>query len=99
MKCDYIGYSPAETSTINTPNGKMTINIPREDGVISLLDSYLDLSFEVVKRPDISRYYANGKDIRLVNLGPIASIGIFKLTNSSGKHVEHISFAHIVSLK
>ena len=50
LKCDYIRYSPAETSTINTPNSQIYINIPREDSVISLLNSYLDLSFEVVKK-------------------------------------------------
>ena len=47
--CDYIRYSPAETSTINTPNSQIYINKPREDSVISLLNSYLDLNFEVIK--------------------------------------------------
>ena len=71
LKCDYIRYSPAETSTINTPNSQVYINIPREDSVISLLNSYLDLNFEVIEKADDSRY-ANGNDIKLVNLGPIA---------------------------
>ena len=97
LKCDYIRYSPAETSTINTPNSQIYINIPREDSVISLLNSYLDLNFEVVKRADNSRY-ANGNDIRLVNLGPVALFSNFKLTTSSGKHLEDISHAHLVSL-
>ena len=97
LKCDYIRYSPAETSTKNTPNSQIYINIPREDSVISLLNSYLDLSFEVIKRADNSRY-ANGNDIRLVNLGPIALISNLKLTTSSGKHLEDISHAHLVSL-
>ena len=97
LKCDYIRYSPAETSTINTPNSQIYINIPREDSVISLLNSYVDLNFEVTKRTDNSRY-ANGNDIRLVNLGPIALFSNFKLTTSSGKHLEDISHTHIVSL-
>ena len=97
LKCDYIRYSPAETSTINTPNSQIYINIPREDSVISLLNSYLDLSFEVIRKDDNSRY-ANGNDIRLVNLGPIALFSNFKLTTSSGKHLEDISHAHLVSL-
>ena len=50
LKCDYIRYSPAETLTINTPNNQIYINIPREDSVISLLNSYLYLSFEVIKK-------------------------------------------------
>ena len=97
LKCDYIRYSPAETSTINTPNSQNYINIPREDSVISLLNSYLDSSFEVIKRADNSRY-ANGNDTRLVNLGPIALFSNFGLTTSSGKHLEDISHAHLVSL-
>ena len=97
LKCDYIRYSPAETSTINTPNSQIYINIPREDSVISWLNSYLDLSFEVIKKNDNSRY-ADGNDIRLVNLGPIALFSNFKLTTSSNKHLEDISHAHLVSL-
>ena len=97
LKCDYIRYSPAETTLINTPNSQIYINTPREDSVISLLNSFLELSFEVIKKDDNSRY-ANGNDIRLVNLGPIALFSNFKLTTSSGKHLEDISHAHIVSL-
>ena len=97
LKCDYIRYSPADTSTINTPNSKNYINIPREDSVISLINSYLDLSFEVIQRADKSRY-ANGNGIRLVNLGPVALFSNLKLTTSSGKHLEDISHAHLVSL-
>ena len=97
LKCDYIKYSPAETSTINTPNSQIYINIPREDSGISLLNSYLDLNFEVIKKADDSRY-ENGNDIRLVNLGPIALFSNFKLTTGSGKHLEDISHAHLVSL-
>ena len=97
LKCDYISFSPAETSTIKTANTQIYIIIPREDSVISLLNSYLDLNFEVIKEADDSRY-GNGNDIRLVNLGPIALFSNFKLTTSSGKHLEDISHAHIVSL-
>ena len=37
--------------------------------------------------------------MRLVNLGPIAPLSSYMLTTSSGKHLEGISHAHIVSLK
>ena len=97
LKCDYIRYAPAETSTKNTPNSQIYINIPREDSVISLLNSYLDLNFEVIKKADDSGY-GNGNDIRLVNLGPIALFSNFNLTTSSGKHLEDIGHAHLVSL-
>ena len=49
----------------------MYMNIPSEDSVISLLNSYLDLNFEVIKKTNNSRY-GNGNDIRLLNLGAIA---------------------------
>ena len=64
---------------------------------MSLLNSYLDLNFEVIGKFDNSRY-ANGDDIKLVNLGPIASFSKFKLTTSSGIHLEDNIHAHIVSL-
>ena len=97
LKCDYIRYSPAGTSTINTPNSQIYINITREDSVISLLNSYLDLNSEVIEKADKSRY-GNGNDIRLNNLGAIALFSNFKLTTSSGKHLKDISHAHPVSL-
>ena len=97
LKCDYIRYSPAETSTINNPNSQIYIKIPGEDSVISLLNSYLDLNFEVIKKVDDYRY-GNGNDIKLVNLGPIALFSNFELITSSGKHLEDISHAHLVSL-
>ena len=97
LKCDYLIYSPAETSTKSTPNSQIYFNIPREDSVISLLNSYLDFNFELIKTADNSRY-ANGDGIHLVNFGPIALFSNFKSTTSSGKHLEDISHAHIVSL-
>ena len=97
LKCDYIQYSPSEISTINTANSQVYINIPREDSVISLLNSYLELNFDVL-RADNSNRYLDGNDIRLVNLGPIGLFCNYKLTTSSGKHLENIDHAHIVSL-
>ena len=97
LKCDYMRYSPSEKSTINTPNSQMFINIPREDSVISLLNSYIEINFDVLKAATSNRY-ANTDDIRLINLAPIALFSTYKLTTSSGKHLEIIDHAHIVSL-
>ena len=97
LKCDYIRYSPSEISTINTANSQVYINIPREDSVISLLNSYLELNFDVLHAVTNNRY-ADGNDIRLVNLGPIGLFSNYKLTTSSGKHLENIDHAHIISL-
>ena len=57
------------------------------------MNEFLKLS----KKTDNSRY-ANSNDIRLVNLGPITLFSNFKLTTSSGKHLEDISHSHLVSL-
>ena len=97
LKCDFIRYSPSGISTINTPNSQMYINIPKEDSVISLLNSYIDLNFDVLKATTSNRY-ADTDDMRLTNLGPIVLFSKYKLTTSSGKHLKNIDQAHIVSL-
>ena len=61
-----------------------------------MLISYLDLSFDVLHAAT-SNKYGDGNDIRLINLGPIALFSNYKLTTSSGKHLEDITHAHIVS--
>ena len=97
LKCDYIRYSSSEISTLNTPNSQIYINIPREDSVVSILNSYFELNFDIIKAATSNRY-ADGDDIRLINLVPIALFSNYKLTTSSGKHLENIDHAHIVSL-
>ena len=68
-----------------------------EDSCISLLRSCLDLNCEVIKKTDNSRY-ANGNDLKLVNMGPIALIITFETKTSSRRLLEDISHAQIVSL-
>ena len=86
LKCDYIRYSPSEISFINTPNSQIHINITREDSVISLLNSYLELNFDVLHAATGNRY-ADGDDKRSVNLCPIALFSNYRLTTSSGKRL------------
>ena len=97
LKCDYIRYSPSEISTINIAYSQIYINIPREDSVIYLVNSYLDLNFDVLHAAT-KNIYADGFDIRLVILGPFALFSIYRLTSSSAKHLENINHAHIVPL-
>ena len=97
LKCDYIRYSPSEISTRNTANSQIYINVPREDSLISLSNSYIDFNFDVMHAANINRY-VDGNDIRLVNLGPVALFSDYSLTTSSRKHLEDVSHAHIVSL-
>ena len=62
-----------------------------------MLNSYLDLNFDVLHAAT-NNTYADGNDIRLVNLGQIALFSNYKLTTSSNEHLEDISHAHVVCL-
>ena len=97
LKNYYFRYSPSEISTINTVNSQINFNIPREDSLISLLISYLDLKFDVLQTANNNRY-VDDADIWLTNLAVIALFSNYTLTTSSGKPLEEISHAHIVSL-
>ena len=63
----------------------------------SLINSYLDIKFEVIKKAESSSH-SIGNDKKLTDFGPIALFSIYKLTNSSGKHLEEISNTYKVSL-
>ena len=96
LKCVSIRCSPSQLSTINTASAQIHINLPREDSVISLLKIYLDSNFDVVQGATNNRY-VDGSDIRLVNIGPVSFFSNYMLTLWSGKQIEDISHAHIVS--
>ena len=89
--CDYIRYSPSKISTIKTPISQIYVNIPREDSVMSLLNSYLELSFGVLHAATGNRL-VDIFDIRLAFLGPIAFLVV------SGKHSKGINHAELASL-
>ena len=97
MKCDHIRYSPSEISTINNPNSLKYINIAREDSVICLLNSYFESSFDVLNAVN-DNIHVDADIIMVVNLAAIAFFSEYKLTTRSGKHLESIDHAHIVSL-
>ena len=63
-----------------------------------MLNSYPELNFDVLQAVTDNRY-VDANNIRLVNLGQLALFSNYKLTTSSGKHLEEISHAQIVSLK
>ena len=96
LKYIYNRLSPCKISSINTPNSQIYINIPRENAVISLLNSYLELNFDVL-RAATGNSYVDNNDIRLVNLTPIPLFSNYKLTTSSGNYLEDVNLAHIVS--
>ena len=79
LKCEFIRYSPCENSTINTSNSQLHIHIPREDSVIPLVNSYIELGFDVLHAATNNRY-VDGNSLKLVNLGRVALFSIYKLT-------------------
>ena len=62
-----------------------------------MLNSYLDLYFDVLHTVTGSRY-ADKVDITLVKICPSALFSSYKLTTSSGKHLKDINLADIVCL-
>ena len=97
LKCDYIRYSPSEIRTINSHSSQKDTNIPKKDSVFSLLNNYIDLNFDVLYAATGIRC-ADSYDVKLVALGPIVLFNDYKLTTSSGKHLDEINLAHFVFL-
>ena len=87
LKGVYIRYLPAVTSTINTASSQRYIKILREDSAISIIINNFHFYFESIKKRDKSGL-ANGNDIRLVKIGPIALFINYILTTSVGKQLE-----------
>ena len=56
LRRDYIGYSPSEISTINSPNSQKKNILPREDSTNSVLDIRLDVNFDVLIAATNNRY-------------------------------------------
>ena len=83
---------------INTANSQSYINIHRGHTVNSLLNSFLDLNFDVFHDADPDNRYVDGDDIRLVDFGPIVLFSNYILTTSNGKAIEEINNAHIACL-
>ena len=50
LKREHIRYSPAETSLKNTASSQIYNSIHCEVSAVSLLNTYLDLYFEVIKK-------------------------------------------------
>ena len=97
LRCDYNRYSQSERSTLNTAESQVLIIIPTDDSVFSLLNSYLELNFDVLHAAASNRY-ADNNDIRLVNMGLIALFSEYNLTTSSGKHLESIEHGQFACL-
>ena len=69
LKSENLRYSPSEMSTTNTASSHFNIFIPGEVSVISFMNNYLDLQFDILRNDNNDRY-VDGANIGLVNLGP-----------------------------
>ena len=74
------------------------MNIPRQDSVFPLTDSYIELDFNVTSNKSNHDDSVNADDIRLINLAPILLLNENKLFTSNGKHQERFDSAHVVCL-
>ena len=97
LKCIYIRHSPSKIKRLSTAKSQIHIKNSTEDSVISLLNSYLDLKFDVLHAA-CNDTFADYNYIRLFNFGPTAIFSTYKITTSSGKRLEDISGAPIVFL-
>ena len=89
LECDYVRQTPPTLNFKSNQNQQNDIHIPREDSVISLKDSYLELDFNA--KQSIIKDYANGTGLSLINLRPIASFREIKVTTIGGKYSKIIS--------
>ena len=74
---------------MNTADSPKYIKIPGKDSVISLLNRFLGLKFDVLYSVTDNRY-VDGNDIRLVNLGPSTLFITYKSTTSSSSYFEFL---------
>ena len=63
---------------MNSANSQITINIPREDFVISLLSSNFDFNLDVIQTADPRIRYVDRNDKKTGIFGPIALFFVFK---------------------
>ena len=72
-------------------------NIPREDSIILLLKSFLDLNFEG-NHATTNKRYADSNYKNLVYTGSMALFRNYEFKTGSGKHLKDFSHGQIVSL-
>ena len=63
LQCDCIRYTPKALFISNIESAQIYIDIPREDGDISLKDNYLELEFTLTHKAVAPALYADGNRI------------------------------------
>ena len=96
LKSDCIRWTPPTIVSAKRVNLQFFIDIPRNDSVVSLLDSYLELHFDVTVGKVVARFVA-ADNIRVFNLSPIA--GFSENTLSSYQAVVDKILSFLLMLK
>ena len=96
LKNDYLRYFLPSLNLVNGENNQIFIDITRENSAVSLKDSYFEIVFNVTHRAGAHARYADGDQIRLVNLTIIALFHKYRITSSSGEEIEEIDNSHVI---
>ena len=73
FECDYNRYTPKSLNlVVRTINTHVSIDIPREDGVISLKGSYFDLHFSETQNAAPHNEYVYGDENSWVDWAAVA---------------------------
>ena len=96
FKKDFREYNPSSLATINNENIPCRINIPREDSYMNFSEAVLNLTIDVVKKADDTRYVDNDL-ITLVNNGGLFLFSQVLIKTSSKKSIESIEHFPIMA--
>ena len=91
-KSKIIKYKPNNLATMNTINTNINIILNREENLLNLRDSCLEIEFVV--SDDAGGVFANDANIRLVTYGIMALFSSVKLETSGGRTFEYIDHCH-----
>ena len=91
-KSKIIKYTSNNLATMNTVNTNINIILNREENLLNLRDSYLEIEFVVSN--DAGGVFANDANIRLVNYGMMALFSSIELETSGGRTIEYIDHCH-----
>ena len=91
-KCDCNRYIPPALSIVKGDNSQICSDIPREESVTSLKDSFSGLHFDVLRSTEFG--YGDAQDNCLVNLGRNLIFRQYKITTFSGRELETNTNAH-----
>ena len=91
-KSKIIKYTPNNLAAIKTANTNINIILNREENLLNIHDSYLEIEFVVSN--NAGGVFANDANIRLVNYDMMAIFSSVKLVTSCGRKIKYIDPCH-----